>query len=118
MVDVPRCKDYRPDHNGECLTCDEPASEHDLPDVVWLVARVQDLEREVARLKGVMHDMAVEGDARFERETTRLEREVARLTGQLDYLRRATAEAARYVLTGDADADDAQIVDRLFGNRG
>jgi hypothetical protein len=22
------CKDYRPDHNGECLNCDEPASEH------------------------------------------------------------------------------------------
>jgi hypothetical protein len=22
------CADYRPDHNGECLNCDEPASEH------------------------------------------------------------------------------------------
>jgi hypothetical protein len=23
---------YRPDHNGECLNCDEPASEHDAED--------------------------------------------------------------------------------------
>lgn len=22
------CTDFRPDHNGECLNCDEPASEH------------------------------------------------------------------------------------------
>jgi hypothetical protein len=24
------CNDYRPDHNGECLNCDEWADEHDL----------------------------------------------------------------------------------------
>lgn len=33
------CSDYRPDHNGECLTCDEPASEHEVafecPDCGW-----------------------------------------------------------------------------------
>jgi hypothetical protein len=23
-----RCADYRPDHNGECLNCDEPADAH------------------------------------------------------------------------------------------
>lgn len=28
-----RCTEYRPDHNGECLNCDEPASEHDEHDV-------------------------------------------------------------------------------------
>jgi hypothetical protein len=22
------CDDYRPDHNGECLNCDEPAEAH------------------------------------------------------------------------------------------
>jgi hypothetical protein len=30
MKDRPRCPEYRPDHNGECLTCDEPAFAHDL----------------------------------------------------------------------------------------
>lgn len=24
-----RCADYRPDHNGECLNCDEPAFMHE-----------------------------------------------------------------------------------------
>lgn len=29
-IDVARvCRDYRPDHNGECLNCDEPLSEHE-----------------------------------------------------------------------------------------
>ena len=23
-----KCQHYRPDHNGECLNCDEPASAH------------------------------------------------------------------------------------------
>lgn len=23
-----RCREYRPDHNGECLNCDEPADAH------------------------------------------------------------------------------------------
>ncbi len=26
------CDNYRPDHNGECLNCDEPADAHDLPE--------------------------------------------------------------------------------------
>jgi len=25
------CDNYRPDHNGECLNCDEDESAHDLP---------------------------------------------------------------------------------------
>jgi len=25
------CRNYRPDHNGECLNCDEPFFAHDLP---------------------------------------------------------------------------------------
>lgn len=24
------CKDYKPDHNGECLNCDEPADAHEI----------------------------------------------------------------------------------------
>jgi hypothetical protein len=26
------CRDFRPDHNGECLNCDEWADAHDLPE--------------------------------------------------------------------------------------
>lgn len=26
------CREYRPDHNGECLNCDEPAEAHSLTD--------------------------------------------------------------------------------------
>jgi len=28
---VSKCDDYRPDHNGECLNCDEPADAHHAP---------------------------------------------------------------------------------------
>jgi hypothetical protein len=31
VQDAPSCREYRPDHNGECLTCDEPADAHQLP---------------------------------------------------------------------------------------
>lgn len=27
---TPTCKDFRPDHNGECLNCDEWADAHDI----------------------------------------------------------------------------------------
>jgi hypothetical protein len=30
MTDV-TCNSFRPDHNGECLNCDEPYSEHHCP---------------------------------------------------------------------------------------
>lgn len=30
MTEDAVCRDYRPDHNGECLNCDEPAEAHAL----------------------------------------------------------------------------------------
>lgn len=29
ISDPPKCKEYRPDHNGECLNCDEAADAHE-----------------------------------------------------------------------------------------
>jgi protein gp37 len=36
-VTLPVCRTFRPDHNGECLTCDEWADEHDRPGIDWVV---------------------------------------------------------------------------------
>lgn len=38
------CSDYRPDHNGECLNCDEPYEAH-------IDERIKRLEAQMARLQ-------------------------------------------------------------------
>lgn len=50
------CRDYRPGHNGECLTCDEPLDAHCL----WLLDRIAELEREVARLKDLLTPIRID----------------------------------------------------------
>jgi len=53
-----KCREYRPDHNGECLNCDEPYSEHlEVLDPI--------LQREIRFWLAAVHDASAIDDLRF-----------------------------------------------------
>ena len=57
------CDDYRPDHNGECLTCDEPADAHAPPEAAALEAAFDRLDAELAARRSARVDVRAATDA-------------------------------------------------------
>lgn len=83
MTDTPRppCLDYRPDHNGECLNCDEWADVHPLEQLRLAEARAADLQHDRDRYLARLHllEAAVETMAPVAKVEA-LERELATAT--------------------------------------
>lgn len=70
------CADYRPDHNGECLNCDEPADAHPDP------ARVEAWHALVGEMVELLH----EHDTAWDNEEESVKEEHAALIARTSQL--------------------------------
>jgi hypothetical protein len=76
------CLDYRPDHNGECLNCDEWADAHELPTLLARVVAYSEAQaRQLDILQAGVEDAAKAIDE-MQAEIERLKAEVETLRGR------------------------------------